>query len=171
MGLKKYIAFSILLIILVAGYTYSILPGSYEIKVMDKSLTLPIVAWISLPIVILFLASVLHMFFYGFKGYLNNRSITKDEENIIESIKSNLLNKNETRVYKRKTFRELSEILSQVNLVPKEGEFISANKEINQIVEKTKNINAGKYLTSKELKLDDANPLMTQNIINKIRNP
>lgn len=168
MGLKKYIAFSILLIILVAGYTYSILPGVYEIKIMDKSVSLPIVAWISLPVIILFLASVLHMFFYGFKGYLGNRSIIKDEENIIEAIKCNLLNKKETKIYNRKTFRELSEILSQVNLVPKEGEFTSTNKEINLIVEKIKSINAGTYLTSKELKLDDSNPLMAQNTINKV---
>lgn len=168
MGLKKYILFSILLIILVAGYTYSILPGTYEIKVMEKTLTLPIVAWVSLPIVLLFLASVLHMFFYGFKGYLSNRSIIKDEENILESIKSNLLHKNDTRIYKRKTFRALSEILSQVQLVPKEGDFTSENKEINQIVEKLKSIDAGKYLSPKELKLEDTNPLTLKNITNKV---
>jgi len=168
MGLKKYIVFSILLIILVAGYTYSILPGTYEIKVMEKTFTLPIVAWVSLPIVLLFLASVLHMFVYGFKGYLSNRSIVKDEENILESIKSNLLYKNDARIYKRKTFRELSEILSQVQLVPKEGDFTSENKEINQIVEKLKSIDSGKYLSPKELKLDDTNPLTLKNITNKV---
>lgn len=168
MGLKKYIGFSILLIVLVAGYTYSILPGTYEIKVMEKSLTLPIVAWISLPLGLLFIASVLHIFFYGVKGYFTNRAITKDEENILAAIKSNLLNKDEVRVYKRKAFQELSGILSQMKLVPKEGEFISDNAEINKIVEKTKKINSGDYITSKELKLEDTNPLMAQNILNKI---
>jgi hypothetical protein len=168
MGLIRYIVFSILLIILVAGYTYSILPGTYEIKVMEKALTLPIVAWISLPLVLLFVASVLHMSCYGLKGYFNNRAIVKDEENILASVKSNLLNKEDVRIYKRKAFQELSGILSQMNLVPKEGEFTSDNDEINKIVEKTKKINAGDYLSSKELKLDDANPLMAQNVINKI---
>jgi len=170
MGLKKYIVFSILLIVAVAGYTYSILPGTYEIKVMEYALTLPIVAWVSLPLGLLFLASVLHMFFYGFKTYLDGRAITKDEENIIEIIKSNLLNKNDVKIFKRKAFKDLSEILSQVNLVPKEGEFSSSIKEVNLIVEKIKTINEGKYLASKELKLDVKNPLMAQNALNKVDN-
>ncbi len=89
MGLKKYIAFSILLIVLVGGYVYSILPGAYEVKVMEYALTLPIYVWIGLPIALLFIGSLLHMFFYGFKVYLRNRSILRDEENILESIKSN----------------------------------------------------------------------------------
>jgi len=168
MGLKKYIVFSILLIVVVAGYTYSILPGNYEAKVMEYSLTLPIVVWISLPIILLFLASVLHMFFYGFKGYLGNRAIVKDEENIIEVIKNNLLNKSEVKIFKRSAFKDLSEILSQVNLVPKEGNFTSTNSDVNEIVGKIKDIRDGKYLSPKELKLDIANPLMVQNNINKV---
>ena len=168
MGLKKYIVFSILLIIVVAGYTYSIQPGSYEVKVMEYSLSLPIFAWISLPVVLLFLASVLHIFFYGIRSYLSDRAIDKDEENIIELIKSNLLNKDEVKSFKRKTFKELSKILTQVNLVPKEGAFSSSVEEINTIVEKVKNVNSGKYLSAKELKLDPSNALMIQNEINKI---
>ena len=170
MGLKKYIVFSILLIIVVAGYTYSVQPGSYEVKIMEYSLTLPIVAWISFPVVLLFAASVLHMFFYGFQTYLGNRAILKDEENIIEVVKNNLLNKNEVKIFKRDTFKNLSEILSQVNLVPKEGNFTSSIKEINLIVEKINSINSGEYLTSKELKLDATNPLMLKNEINKVNN-
>lgn len=170
MGLKKYIVFSILLIIVVAGYTYSVQPGSYEVKIMEYSLTLPIVAWISFPVVLLFIASVLHMFFYGFQSYLGNRAILKDEENIIEVVKNNLLNKNEVKIFKRDTFKNLSEILSQVNLVPKEGKFTSTIKEIDMIVEKINSINSGEYLTSKELKLDATNPLMLKNEINKVNN-
>ena len=170
MGLKKYIVFSILLILVVAGYTYSILPGTYEVKVLEYSLTLPIVAWISLPVVLLFLASVLHMFFYGFQSYLGNRAIVKDEVNLIDAIKSNLLNKNEVKSFKRKAFKDLSEILSQINLVPKEGSFTSSNKEINEIVGKINTINEGKYLAEKELRLDASNPLMVQNEMNKVNN-
>ena len=92
------------------------------------------------PTVLLLLASILHMFFYGFKGYLGNRAIVKDEENIIESIKNNLLNKHDIKLYKRQAFKDLSEILSQVNLIPKDGNFNSSNTEINAIVEKVKSL-------------------------------
>ncbi|NQY93950.1 MAG: hypothetical protein HRT43_07275 [Campylobacteraceae bacterium] len=168
MGLKKYIVFSILLIVLVAGYTFSLELGTYEIVISDVSLKLPVFVWMIFPTVLLLLASILHMFFYGFKGYLGNRAIVKDEENIIESIKNNLLNKHDIKLYKRQAFKDLSEILSQVNLIPKDGNFNSSNTEINAIVEKVKSVYAGKYLSPKELKLEEANPLMVLNNINKV---
>ncbi len=171
MGLKKYIVLSILLIVIVAGYTYSILPGTYEVKVMEYSFPpLPIFVLVILPLLLLFLASVLHMFFYGFRIYLNNRAIVKDEEAILEVIKNNLLNKNETKTFKRKAFTDLAEILSQVNLVPKENDFESSNKAIVETVEKIQKIKSGKYLTLKELKLDSDNPLMILNEENRINN-
>ncbi|OUR73701.1 hypothetical protein A9Q76_02180 [Arcobacter sp. 31_11_sub10_T18] len=168
MGLKKYVIFSILLIVLVAGYIFSLELGSYEIIISDISLQLPVFVWILLPTLLLLVASILHMFFYGFKGYLGNRAIVKDEENILESIKNNLLYKNDIKLYKRQAFRDVSEILSQVNLVPKDGNFNSSNTEINAIVEKVKSIHAGTYLTPKELKLDEANPLMVINNNNRV---
>jgi len=168
MGLKIYTVLSFLLIVLVAGFIFSLELGEYELIIGDFSLKLQVFVWVILPTVLLFLASLFHMFYYGLKGYLGNRTILKDEEKIIESIKSSLLNKSDIKSYKRQTFKDLSEILSQVNLVPKEGNFNSSNTEVNEIVEKIKNINSGKYLTPKELKLDDANPLMIQNNINKV---
>jgi len=168
MGLKIYTVLSLILIIVVAGFIFSLELGEYELVIADFSLKLQVYVWVILPTLLLFLASLFHMFYYGFKGYLGNRTILKDEEKIIESIKNNLLNKNDTKVYKRQAFRDLSEILSQINLVPKEGSFNSSNTEINSIVEKIKTIESGKYLSPKELKLDDENPLMVQNNINKV---
>jgi len=168
MGLKKYIVFSILLMILVTGYAFSLELGEYTVQISEFQLALPVWVWIISPMLLLFLASVLHMFFYGFKGYLGNRAIVKDEENIIESIKSSLLNKTDVKAYKRDAFKNLSEILSQLNLTPKEGSFNSSNEEINAIVEKIQKINDGKYLAPKELKLADENPLMVKNALNKL---
>lgn len=54
MGLKKYIGFSLLLIIVVGLYVYSVESGDYTVRILDYSLMLPIVAWVLLPIALLF---------------------------------------------------------------------------------------------------------------------
>ncbi len=66
MGLKKYIGFSLLLIIVVGLYVYSVESGDYTVTILNYSLMLPIVAWILLPIAILFVFTILHLIFLWF---------------------------------------------------------------------------------------------------------
>ena len=170
MGLKKYSIFSILLIVLITGYTYSIQQGSYEVKFMDASVSLPIFVWIALPMFLLFMASLAHMLFYEFKLFLQKIALKKDEENTIELIKNNLLHKNEIKIFKTKFFQDLSTVLSQIDLTAKNFNFNSSIEDINIVIKKIEKIENGEYLTSKELKLDSSNELMVKNDLNKLNN-
>ncbi|RXJ99102.1 hypothetical protein CRU98_06995 [Arcobacter sp. CECT 8986] len=168
MGLKKYIVFSILLIVLVFGYVFSIEPGEYKVTILDVSLTLPIAIWVTLPIVLLFIGSVAHMMFYGFKSYLKYRSIAKDEENISESIKAFLLQKADKSTYKTKSFKNITNILSQIDFEVRDASFTTSNEEINKTVSLIKEIKAGKYVQDKTLKLEPTSKLAHQNLLNKV---
>lgn len=55
------------------------------------------------------------MVYYSLKSYLKYRSITKDEENVMQSIKAYLLQKGDKTTFKTKAFKDLTNILSQVN--------------------------------------------------------
>jgi hypothetical protein len=168
MGLKKFTLFSILLILLIAGYVFSLESGDYMIEILDKGFVLPVAVWVILPVVFLFLASFAHIIFYGFKNYLSSRAIVKDEENLVELIRSNLLHKDELKTFKSKEFKEVGEILSQLRLNLKGVDFSSQNKYVNETVDKVLRINSGKYVSSKELKLPNDNVLMQKNLENKI---
>ncbi|AXH08929.1 hypothetical protein CP960_12870 [Malaciobacter halophilus] len=169
MGLKKYIVFSILLIILIFGYVFSVEPGEYKITVLDISLTLPVAVWVILPLIVLFIGSVSHMVYYSLKSYLKYRSITKDEENVMQSIKAYLLQKGDKTTFKTKAFKDLTNILSQVNFeVKKDTTFTTSNDEINKIVSLIKDINNGVYVQDKTIKLDPTSKLAHQNLLNKI---
>jgi len=167
-GLKKYIGFSLLLIIAVGLYVFSIENGDYRLTFLDFSLLLPTVIWILVPLVILFIFSVLHLLFYGSINYCKNRSYIKDEEAIIDVLKSMLLQKNDKKRLKTPGFKNLSSILKQFKLEVGDSTFTSTNEGLNLVVSQIKDIKAGKYVNEKTLKLDPNSELAKQNLINKM---
>ncbi len=168
MGLKKYIGFSLLLIIAVALYVYSVESGSYEITVLDYTMQLPTVLWIIIPVAALFFFTVLHLVFYGSLNFFKTRGFIKDEESIVETIKSLLLQKEDKRRFKTQGYKNLASILKQLDIYVKEGTFTSSNEELNTIVASIKDIESGKHIADKSLKLNPDSALAKKNLINKI---
>ena len=168
MGLKKYIGFSLFLIIIVALYAYSVESGSYEISILDYTIQLPTVLWIIIPLATLFFFTVLHLIFYASLNFFKTRGLIKDEEAIIETIKSILLQKEDKKRFRTKAYKNLSSILKQLNLSVKDDTFTSSNEELNNIVASIKDIEAGKYVADKSLKLNNDSKLAKKNLINKI---
>jgi hypothetical protein len=170
MGLKKYIAFSLLLIIAVYIFVFSIQSGSYTVNILDYSLGLPIAVWMILPISVLFIATILHIVFYGFKNYLQASAIKKDEENIIDFFKDLLLENNSNKKFKQKALKELSEILVQMKLSPNSETFESTNSDIKNIVNNIIKINSGEYVSDKSFKFNKNGKVSQKNILNRVTN-
>jgi len=168
MGFKKYIVFSALFIAVIYGYTFSLELGDYKVTILDISLVLPITVWIILPLFVLFLATVAHILFYGLINAFKQRAINKDIETMITLIKSNLLEKNPPKRFKTKAFKELSAVFSQLKLNVKDSTFSSSDAELNNLIASIQDIKAGKYVTSKSLKLNEMSGLANQNLINKV---
>lgn len=168
MGLKKYIAFSLLLIIAVYIFVFSIQAGNYTINILDYSIDLPIAIWTILPISVLFLATILHIVFYGFKNYLQTSSIKKDEENIIEFFKDMLLENNSNKKFKQKSLKELADILVQMKILPKVETFDCGNSDIKNIVNNIIKINSGEYVSDKSFKFNKNGQVAQKNLMNKV---
>lgn len=168
MGLKKYIGFSLLLILAVGLYVYSVESGDYQVTILDFSLLLPTVVWVMAPIILLFIFTVLHLIFYGTVNYCKNRGYIKDEETIVETIKNILLQKKDKRKFKTSGYKNVANILNQFKIDIKDSAFTSSNESLNLVVSQIKDIKAGKYVNEKLLKLDFDSELAKQNLINKI---
>lgn len=168
MGLKKYIGFSLLLIIAVGLYVYSVESGDYRVTVLDISLLLPTVVWVLVPLVVLFIFTVLHLIFYGSVNYCKNRAYVKDEGNIIESLKAALLGKSDRKKLKTTGYKNLASIIGQFKIDVKDNAFTSTNEGLNQVVSQIKDIKDGKYVNEKALKLDAGSELAKQNLISKM---
>lgn len=168
MGFKKYIVFSALFIGVIFGYTFSLELGDFKVTLFDISLLLPIAVWIIAPLVVLFIATVLHILFYGLINAFKQRAIEKDKETMINLIKSNLLEKNLPKRFKTKAFKEMSAIISQLKLNVRDSNFSSSDSELNFLISNIQDIKAGKFVSDKSLKLNEKSELSNQNLINKV---
>ena len=168
MGLKKYVIFSIILIIVVFGYTYSLELGNYNITILNFSLELPVAAWVILPLALLSLVTYLHLLFYGLINYFKKRAVKKDHETMIDLVKSNLLEKTDLIKFKTKDFKNLHSILSQLKLNVKDSRFTSTDEELNKIVANIQDIQDGKFVTDKSFKICEISSLANLNILNKV---
>jgi len=168
MGFKKYVIFSIILIIAVFGYVYSLELGDYNVTLLGYSLVLPVAAWVILPVSLLALVTYLHILFYSLLKYFKERAIKKDHETMISVIKSNLLEKTDVAKFKTKDFRNLSSILSQFKLKVNDSRFTSSDEELNKIVAYVQDIKDGKFVSDKSFKVNETTPLANLNMLNKV---
>jgi len=168
MGLKKYIFGALALIIGISGYVFTLEHGEYTVTIAEKSLVLPIAAWVVVPAVILFVFSIAHMMFYGMKNYLKLKAVDKDYEAMITFISKKLLNEEPNVTFKNEKFKDLGKIMDQLNLTLAKDHFTSTSKVLNTTTEQLINIKGGTYVPAKELKLANDNPIMIENLKNRI---
>lgn len=168
MGFKKYVVFSIILIVAIYGYLFSLELGDYKLTVFDISLNLPVSAWVIAPVILLFLATVGHIIFYGLINIFKTRAILKDQETMLSLIKSNLSENPNSKKFKSKVFKSLSSVLSQLNLSVKDNTFSSTDEELNKLVAAIQDIKAGKYVSDKSIKINEISDLSNLNMINKV---
>jgi len=168
MGLKKYIIGSLLLAIIVFGYTFSIASGDFRVQVLDFTLLLPIALWVVLPMVLLLILTIIHILYYGLKNHFIIKAVTKDSQSLISLINKRLQNETASFKFQNPNIKEIGSIVEQLDIDVTNSNFSAEDKKMAQIVEQKLSIKSGKYISSKELKLDKENPLMIENTKNRI---
>ncbi|NLO16929.1 MAG: hypothetical protein GX118_01865 [Arcobacter butzleri] len=169
MGLKKYVFFSLVLILIVLGFVFSLNANDYRLELFGYALVLPVALWVALPVVVLFVLSFLHMIFYGTKNYFEKNALKKDLEKMFDLISTRLSSLEFYYSFKTKEAKEVSNILNQINMQPLNADFTTNDKEIQELVAKIIKINSGEYVPTKDLKLSNSNPLMKKNLFNKLK--
>lgn len=168
MGLKKYIIATLIFIIVVFGYVYSLELGDFEALLLGYSLSLPASVWIIFPVLVIVFVTYLHIIFYGVINYFRQRAVTKDHESMIEFIKSGLLEKTNTVKFRTKEFKNLSSILAQFDITPKAERFTSSDEDLNKIVGNIQDVRDGKYVNEKSFKVNENSKLANLNLLNKV---
>lgn len=169
MGLKKYLFFSLLLLIIIAGYVFSLNANDYRIEFLDNSYVLPIAIWLVVPAFVIVILSFLHMLFYGTKSFFEKNALKKDLEKMAELLKSKIVKQEYNHSFKTPEAKELASILNQLDMTPSSSEFLSNDKNIQDYVSKILKISSGDYIPSKELKLPNTNHIMERNLLNKLK--
>ena len=119
MGLKKYIIFGLLLLVIIGVGVYSFIGDSYSVALAGINISLPIAVWVVIPAFVLFLFSIAHIMFFGTLGYAKMRKIRKDSEKFLENSKNALLGRVVNSEYKTDMFKLPGAILPLLNIDPK----------------------------------------------------
>lgn len=167
MGIKQYTFFSLIFIVIVGIGVYSLDGATYTLNVFSKEFTYPIAFWIIVPLILLFLATILHLIFYSIKNYFKKRVIKKDYETLLQNIKDCLINEEHAREYKSEYFKNISKIIKRLNFNPEHSEIEAIEpKFLNEVIELLDKIYNGEYVDIKKLKLRNDNPITLQNRVN-----
>jgi hypothetical protein len=156
---------------IVAAFTYTVNPDHYTIELMGINFNFPVAVWIVLPMLLLFIFTLVHMFFYGLKNYFILKKWQKDASTLEDALYWSLVNEPKEQKY------GIDVVGSSALLLGKSSLNVSDNVEgltprlarVVNIIQKIKN---GEYVDFKEEKMakvfNAGNPILTQNRLNRL---
>ena len=171
MRLGLYIIASIVLMAIVGIFVYTINPGTYTIDKFGVSLTIPIAVWVVAPMLLLMVASAVHMIFYGTKNFFKFKKWEKDTVSLDDALYWSLLNEPKAHKFNLPILKQTASLLS-VSHVKVNGAVDDISDKLRGALTLVSEIQRGEYVDLKEKKLAQVlssnNPLVIQNLQNRL---
>ncbi|MRJ02461.1 MAG: hypothetical protein GXO19_00880 [Epsilonproteobacteria bacterium] len=169
MRLKKYIFFSIVLMLLVGGFVYSQIDRNYTFEILGIPISLPVAVWIVIPMFIMFLASFFHMAYYSFKNFMVLKKYRKDYDKMVDAVAASLMREPRDHNYKTQEARNLGNVIDHSDIVPREFRIETRDERLKKSLEYIKDIQNGIYVEIDNFQLSPRNPLLVKNIENRLK--
>lgn len=169
MQLKRYSIASLILMILVATAVYSIDNGSISFDLLGMHFpNLPVAFWVVVPLVIMYLASLLHMGVYALVGNFKLRRLDKDHEKMIDALRDSLLGvKDRNYVYKSDSYKLMGKLIDNALILPYETLRIVGNEKIDEALEVMRDVKEKKKVDIKKFHLPATTSIAIQNNLNR----
>lgn len=169
MQLKRYTIASFILMILVAMAAYSIDNGSISFDLLGMHFpNLPIAFWVVVPLVIMYLASLLHMGVYALVGNYKLRRLNKDHEKMIDALRDSLLGVGERNyVYKSDAYKLMGKLIDNSMIMPYETLRSIGNEKIDEVLQLMRDVKEKKNVEIKKFHLPSTSSIAIQNNLNR----
>jgi len=171
MRLGLYIIASIVLMAIAGIFVYSINPGNYTIEEFGIPVTIPIAVWIVAPMLVLMIASVVHMMFYGTKNFFKFKKWEKDTLSLDDALYWSLLHEPKAHKYNLPLLKQTASLLS-VASVKVDGAVDDISDRLRGALTLVSEIERGEYVDLKSRKLgktlSSENPLVIKNLMNRL---
>lgn len=169
MTFKFYTLLSLLFIMFLGNMVYFFITNeSVALNVFDIQFSAyPIAIWVTVPFIFFYLINVLLMSVGNVRAYFRLRNYEVDYAKFQDQIFNAYLNKDKSVEYKTARYKKLGAMLENSTITPKIGATVSDTK-INEIYEMFTALNSGEVQNLKSFSLDADNPLMIQNMRNKL---
>ena len=157
MHIKRYTIASFILIVLTGWYVYAfITQESMGFNFFGTMLpSISIAMWVTIPLVIFYLVSVMHMSFYSLLETIRLRKSEKDYEKIIDAIVDAYLGKeNRSNIFKTDKYKLLGSLVDNSMIFPSVD--FSANidnKKISDVLSAINSIKNGDVVDLKKYSL------------------
>lgn len=170
MQLKRYTIGSFILMILVGLAVYSINTQSVSFDLLGIHFpNLPIAFWVTVPLALLYLASVLHMAVYVLVGNFKLRRLNRDHEKMIDAMRDSLLGVTERNyVFKSDAYKLMGKLIDNSMILPYESLQGIGNEKIDEALTLLADVKANKKVDIKKFHLSNTTSLMIQNNLNRI---
>ena len=172
MRLALYIFATLALMGIVSAFTYTITPDYYAIELLGINFNFPIAAWVVAPMVLLFIFTLIHMFFYGLKNYFVLKKWQKDTNTLEDALYWSLVNEPKEQKYSIDALGGSALLLgkSSLNVLDNVEGLTPRLARVVNIIQKIK---SGEYVDFKEEKMtkvfNAGNPILIQNRLNRIK--
>ncbi|QOR62713.1 hypothetical protein ACM66Z_04405 [Sulfurovum sp. ST-21] len=171
MRLGLYIFAALTLMGIVGAITHMVNPNNYLIEVMGINFNFPVAVWVILPMFLLLLFTVVHMFYYSLKGYFRLKKWQHDAETIEDALYWSLVNEPKEQKYMTDAIKSSAVLLSKSNLTVLDS-VEGLSERLTKIVNVLNKIKNGEYVDLKENKLakvfNEGNPHLIQNRLNRL---
>lgn len=169
MQLKRYTIASLILMILVAAAVYSIDNESISFDLLGMHFpNLPVAFWVVVPLIIMYLASLLHMGVYALVGNFKLRRLNKDHEKMIDALRDSLLGVSERNyVYKSDAYKLMGKLIDNALILPYETLRSVGNEKIDEALELMRDVKEKKKVDIKKFHLPSTTSIAIQNNLNR----
>lgn len=171
MRLGLYIFATLVLMVIVAAVTYTINPNHYVMEMMGINFNFPVAVWIVLPMFLLFVFTLIHMFVYGVKNYFMLKKWQKDTATLEDALYWSLVNEPKEQKYAIDAFGSSASLLAKTSL-DVSGNVEGLSPRLSRVVNMIQKIKKGEYVDFKEEKMSKVftskNPILIQNGLNRL---
>jgi len=169
MGIKRYILLSLVFVVAVGLYVFSFEGTQLNRAFFGVDVTLPVALWVIIPLILLMVASAVHMSFYYAKAGLQERARKKDYEQFIQAAKASLLEEEASVAFKTQWFTLPAALFSRTTLKPNSDAQGIENEELAAVIDTVARIHQGEVVELKKYKLRQDNPLVMRNKLNQLK--
>ncbi|MCK4441278.1 MAG: hypothetical protein KAU90_04680 [Sulfurovaceae bacterium] len=172
MRLGLYILASIILMVAVGIFVYTINQSDFSYNLMGMEIVLPIAVWITIPMFILMIASLFHMIFYGTKNFFKFKKWESDSDTLNNALYWSILNEPKPQRFNLPKLKETASIL-QVSHIKVKGTVDGVSEKLQSALNIINEIDKGECVDLKEKKLahilSKKNPIVIKNQINCLK--
>ena len=169
MKTRRFFLYSIIYIGIIWLVIFSFINQNYALNILGYSLDIPIATWVVLPLILFAILALFHMSYYGFKIYLEGRTMRNDAQIYNVLAKEIYLGLESNKDFKTDLFNASSEVTKSLSPWLNLGKPNFENSDLKAAYELCFEVKNGKVCDLKKFKLLKSNPLYIQNEKNKIK--